>query len=84
MKEISTAVVTWVGLDAHKKFITVARLAGDAREAEYWQVDNTERAIRRLAHKLRRDAGDGEIPAHAAAVLGLLGSPRHHDRCTSA
>ncbi len=30
MKEISTAVVTWVGLDAHKKFITVARLTGDA------------------------------------------------------
>ncbi len=34
MKETSTAVVTWVGLDAHKKFITVARLTGDAREDE--------------------------------------------------
>ena len=72
MKKLSTTVVTWVGLDAHKKFITVARLTGNAREAEHWQADNTERAIRRLARKLRRDAADGEIRCcYEAGPLGF-------------
>ena len=81
MKKVSTTVVTWVGLEAHKKFITVAQLTGDAREPEHWQIDNTERTIRRLARKLRRDAGDGEVPCcYEAGPLGftlqrrLLGS----------
>ncbi len=53
--------ITWVGLDAHKKSIVVSRLAGEGREADRWQVDNTLKSIQKLARKLRREAGNGEI-----------------------
>jgi transposase len=64
--------ITWVGLDAHKESIEVARLVGEARGSDRWQIENTPRAIGRLARKLRRDAGDGEIRCcYEAGPLGF-------------
>jgi transposase len=61
-----------VGLDAHKRTIQVARLAGRGPQAERWQVDNTAQAIKRLARKLRREAGRGEIRCcYEAGPLGF-------------
>lgn len=64
--------ITWIGLDAHKKAIEVVRLVGDAQESDSWQVENTAKAIARLARKLRREAGEGEIRCcYEAGPLGF-------------
>ena len=47
---------TYVGIDAHKKDLQVARLVGHARTPETWTVPNERRAIERLMRKLERDA----------------------------
>jgi transposase len=49
-------VITYVGIDAHKKDLHVARLVGHARTAETWTVANEPRAIERLRRKLEREA----------------------------
>ena len=46
--------ITWVGLDVHKKSIQVAVLVGESQQAEVWQIETSERAVRRLARKLRK------------------------------
>lgn len=53
--------ITWVGMDAHKDSIEVARLVGTSAQFETWKLEYTPQAVRRLARKLRRDAGDGEV-----------------------
>jgi len=64
--------ITWVGLDAHSKSIEVARLVGTATGVDRWQVENTPKAVGRLARKLRREAGDGEIRCcYEAGPLGF-------------
>lgn len=47
----------WVGLDVSKKSTAVHRLVGGAADGDAWTVPTEERAVRRLARKLRRDAG---------------------------
>ena len=47
---------TWVGLDAHKKWINVATLVPGREEPLTWQEANEESAIRRLARRLGREA----------------------------
>jgi transposase len=49
-------VITYVGIDAHKKDLQVAMLVGHARTPETWTVANEPRAIQRLLRKLERDA----------------------------
>ena len=62
----------WVGLDAHKSSITVARAVGRRKEAEIWQIPNDERAVQRLARKLRRDAGSNHVrTCYEAGPLGF-------------
>jgi transposase len=59
-------------MDAHKKSIEVARLVGGARESDRWQIENTPKAIGRLARKLRREAGAGEVRCcYEAGPLGF-------------
>jgi transposase len=53
--------ITWVGLDAHKKSISVAMFRPDAEAPEEWQVANREQDVRRLARKLVRAADGGEV-----------------------
>lgn len=54
--------ITWVGIDAHKKTLAVALLAPKAAP-EQFTVDNTEKAIRKLARRLKRASHGGEIRA---------------------
>jgi transposase len=49
-------VITYVGIDAHKKDLQVAMLVGHARTPEIWTVANERGAIERLRRKLERDA----------------------------
>jgi transposase len=49
-------VITYVGIDAHKKDLYVARMSGDQRTPEIWQLANEPQAVRRLVRKLERDA----------------------------
>jgi transposase len=55
------ASTSYVGMDVHKESVTVARLAPGQQVAEVWEVPNEPRAIRRLARKLLREAGGGEV-----------------------
>lgn len=52
MKEVTT----FVGIDAHKKNLFVARLIGAAPEPVTWQLANEPGAVRRLVRKLEREA----------------------------
>lgn len=52
--------ITWVGIDAHKKTLTVAVLGANGLEES--TIGNTDSEIRKLARRLRRGAG-GEVRA---------------------
>jgi transposase len=49
-------VITYVGIDAHKKDLQVAMLCGHARTPDTWTVANEPRAIQGLWRKLERAA----------------------------
>jgi transposase len=55
--------ITWVGIDAHKKTLAVAVLSPGGREAEDFTIENTERAIRKLARRLTSAAKGREVRA---------------------
>lgn len=49
-------VITYVGIDAHKKDLFVARLIGQEKTPTTWQLANEPKAVRRLLRKLEREA----------------------------
>jgi transposase len=49
-------VITYVGIDAHKKDLFIAMLVGDQKSAVTWTVPNEPSAVRRLVRKLEREA----------------------------
>jgi transposase len=49
-------VITYVGMDAHKKDLFVAMLIGNQTAPVTWQLTNEPNAVRRLVRKLERDA----------------------------
>jgi hypothetical protein len=49
-------VITYVGIDAHKKDLFVAMLIGREKTPVTWQLANEPNAVRRLGRKLERDA----------------------------
>jgi transposase len=49
-------VITYVGIDAHKKDLFMAMLVGDQATPVTWTTPNDTKAIRRLVKKLERDA----------------------------
>ncbi len=49
-------IITYVGIDAHKKDLFIAMLIGRERTPVTWQVANEPQAIRRLVRKLEREA----------------------------
>ena len=57
---MSTDGITFVGMDAHKKAISVAMLLPGQHQPVEWQLANEPAAIRRLAKKLQREA-PGEV-----------------------
>lgn len=55
-----TKGITYVGLDVHKKSVNVAMLLPGQRTPVEWELENTERAIRKLIKRLVQEA-PGEI-----------------------
>ncbi len=49
-------VITYVGIDAHKKDLFIAMLIGHETTPVTWQLANEPHAVRRLVRKLERDA----------------------------
>jgi transposase len=49
-------VITYVGIDAHKRELHVAMLMGTAAQPVTWTVENEPKAIERLRRKLERDS----------------------------
>jgi transposase len=49
-------VITYVGIDAHKKDLFVAMLIGREKTPVSWQLANEPSAVRRLVRKLEREA----------------------------
>lgn len=49
-------VITYVGIDAHKKDLFVAMLIGRDQTPVTWQLANEPNAVRRLVRKLEREA----------------------------
>lgn len=49
-------VITYVGIDAHKKDLFVAMLVGREKTPATWQLANEPNAVRRLVRKLERGA----------------------------
>ena len=62
--------ITWVGLDAHKKWIQVAMFVPGRTEAVTWQEANEESAVRRLARRLVREAPGEVRSCYEAGPLG--------------
>jgi transposase len=71
-----TGSITFVGLDAHKKFIHVAVLVNQQITSEF-QISNNQQNIRKLARKLMREArknpnASGEVRVcYEAGCLGF-------------
>jgi transposase len=63
-------VTTYVGIDAHKKDLFVARVGGPATTPVTWQLANEPAAVRRLVRKLERDAPG---PVHVFYEAGPCG-----------
>jgi hypothetical protein len=49
-------VITYVGIDAHKKDLFVAMLSGHEKTPVTWQLANEPNALRRLVRTLEREA----------------------------
>jgi hypothetical protein len=49
-------VTTYVGVDAHKKDLFIARLIGNEAKPVTWQLADEPNAVRRLVRKLEREA----------------------------
>jgi len=49
-------VITYVGIDAHKKDLFIAMLIGGEKTPLTWQLANEPQAVRRLVRKLEREA----------------------------
>lgn len=63
-------VITYVGIDAHKKDLYVAMLIGHATTPLVWTIDNQPQALTRLVRKLERDAPG---PVHCCYEAGPCG-----------
>jgi transposase len=74
-------VITYVGIDAHKKDLVLTMLVGPATTGVTWQVANEPGAIRRLRRKLEREAPGPVRCCYEAGPCGYalqrqLASPR--------
>ena len=59
-------------MDAHVDSIKVSRMTGTAAGFDDWELEYTPQAVRRLARRLRREAGSGEIRCcYEAGPLGF-------------
>jgi transposase len=76
-------VITYVGIDAHKKDLFVAMLIGHDKTPVTWQLANEPQAVRRLVRKLEREAPGPVQVFYEAGPCGYalqrqLTTPRVH------
>lgn len=72
MSKSTRSKIVWVGLDAHKRSISVTVLVGAGRDPLEWEIPNTQASIKRLAKKLREVAEKGEVRCcYEAGPLGF-------------
>ena len=72
MEQVTTVGILWVGLDAHSKSISVAAMIDWRSEVAEWEIQNSEASVVRLAKRLRKMAGSGEIRCcYEAGPLGF-------------
>src|SRR5438093_1900082 len=76
-------VITYVGIDAHKKDLFIAMLVGNQATPVTWTVANEPNAVRRLARKLEREAPGPVRAFYEAGACGYalqrqLTTPRVH------
>ena len=63
-------VITYVGIDAHKKDLFVAMLIGQEKTPVTWQLANEPHAVRRLVRKLEREAPGAVRACYEAGPCG--------------
>jgi len=63
-------VITYVGVDAHKKDLFVAMLVGSTATPVTWQLANEPNAVRRLVKKLEREAPGAVRVCYEAGPCG--------------
>ena len=63
-------VITYVGMDAHKKDLFIAMLIGDSTMPVTWQLPNESSAVRRLVRKLEREASGPVRVCYEAGPCG--------------
>jgi transposase len=63
-------VITYVGIDAHKKDLHVAMLVGSAPTPVQWVVENQPQAVARLVRKLEREAAGAVQCCYEAGPCG--------------
>lgn len=73
-------VITYVGIDAHKKDLFVAMLTGREKTPLTWQLANEPNAVRRLVRKLEREAPG---PVHVFYEAGPCGYALQRQMTTS-
>lgn len=64
--------ITWVGLDAHKKFIQVAMRLPGTQDLLEWRVPNTPKDVQRLARKLVKKAPGAIECCYEAGPCGFV------------
>ena len=65
-------VITYVGIDAHKKNLFIAMLLGTESSPLTWQVANEPAAVRRLVKKLEREASGRVRVFYEAGPCGYV------------
>lgn len=65
-----TDVTTYIGIDAHKQDLFIARFVGREAQPVEWKIVNEPNAVRRLRRQLERDTAG---PVHIFYEAGPCG-----------
>ena len=63
-------VTTYVGIDAHKKDLFLAKLIGEERTPVMWKIPNDPQAVRRVVRALEREAPGPVVVCYEAGPCG--------------
>jgi len=64
--------ITWVGLDAHKKFIQIAMRLPGTEDLVEWRIPNTAKDVQKLGRKLLKRAPGPIKSAYEAGPCGFV------------
>ena len=64
--------ITWVGLDAHKKFIQIAMRVAGSRELVEWRISHTAKELQRLVRRLLKKSPGPIVCAYEAGPCGFV------------